>query len=194
MRLCNLLLSGLLISAISVSAAKTERKREKKPRNEKKTELAQEADLMDPRTPKMWYSNYARALEKANDQKTPRLLLLYFTCSEERKWCKKMDQDVLKDSRVKSLINKRMIPVWLDFPLKRKLPDKLKEQNQNLRDRFASGCQYPTIVIVSADEKELGKISGYVDARGFYKQLQDILPPEKGKSSEKTKSPEKAKK
>lgn len=106
----------------------------------------------------VWHTNYEKALAEAKTNK--KLVLLDFTGSDWCGWCIKLDKEVFATSEFKKWAGDRLVLVKLDFPRRTPISEKLKQQNQKLAEKH--GIQgFPTLVIVDANGKEVGKL-GYV--------------------------------
>lgn len=96
-----------------------------------------------------WRHDYAAARKEATAAGKP--LLLDFG-TESCFWCKKLDATTFRLPNVAAQLNGKFIPVKVDA-----------EQNEALT-RAAGVDSFPTLVLVSADGKIVGKHVGYADA------------------------------
>ena len=55
---------------------------------------------------------------------------------------------------------KYLVLLSADFPMRKAIPDKLREQNDQLMHQFHVE-QYPTVILLSPDGKVLGQLTGY---------------------------------
>ncbi|RKX29345.1 MAG: hypothetical protein DRP71_16390 [Verrucomicrobia bacterium] len=95
-------------------------------------------------------------LEKARTD--GRYLLLNFTGSDWCLWCHRLRDEVFVQDAFLDYAAESLILVEVDFPMKTELPEPVQVQNAQLDERFeVSG--YPTIVIVSPHNEEIGRLS-----------------------------------
>jgi len=110
-----------------------------------------------------WTTDYNAALAQAKTQK--KLVLLDFTGSDWCGYCKLLDQEVFTQSSFKDFADKNYILVTVDFPRQTPLTDDLKKQNDALGQQFKIDG-YPTLIVLDADGKELGRQVGYEPGSG----------------------------
>jgi protein disulfide-isomerase len=110
-----------------------------------------------------WTTDYKAALTQA--QQENKLVLLDFTGSDWCGYCKLLDKEVFPDTSFKDFIAKNFISVTVDFPRSTKLPDALTQQNTQLQEQFKIDG-FPTLIVVNADGKELGRMVGYNPGSG----------------------------
>lgn len=109
-----------------------------------------------------WYTNYNQAVQVAQQKKLP--ILLFFTGSDWCGWCKKMVSEIFSSPDFVQSVGHSFVFVDIDFPMNKKLPSDLAQQNNQLKDKYGvSG--YPTIVILSPDQKVITK-TGYRQGGG----------------------------
>jgi protein disulfide-isomerase len=123
----------------------------------------------DPAPAVQWTENYSEALARAKQEHKP--VLLDFTGSDWCIWCKRLHEEVLSQPPFADYARNHLILVELDFPQNKTQAEELKKQNTKLSEQF-SVTGYPTIVMVDADGKELGR-SGYMQggAKTFVREL-----------------------
>lgn len=108
-------------------------------------------DVVDP-----WTDNFETALTRAAED--GRYLLLNFTGTDWCVWCHRLRDEVFVQAPFLDYAATALVLVEVDFPRKTELPETTRIQNAALDERFdVSG--YPTIVIVSPDNKEIGRLS-----------------------------------
>jgi thioredoxin-related protein len=105
-----------------------------------------------------WTDNYAAAVAQA--KKEHKVLLLDFEGSDWCVPCQLLEKEVLSTPKFKDYADKRLVLVRVDFPAKKELPDKVKIQNLELRDKYSINM-FPTLIVLSADEAVLHQQSGY---------------------------------
>jgi thioredoxin-related protein len=110
-----------------------------------------------------WTTDYKAALVQAKAQK--KLVLLDFTGSDWCGYCKLLDKEVFTQQSFKDFADKNYIQVTVDFPQQKQLPDDVKQQNDALGNQFKIDG-YPTLIVLDADGKELGRQVGYDPGSG----------------------------
>ena len=113
----------------------------------------------------VWYDDLEVASKIA--YKTNKPIMLFFTGSDWCIWCTRLQQQVFEQEAFKTWASENVILVELDFPNKKVLPAKIKEQNQMLQKQFAVQG-YPTCwfveVVKNGDAFTLKKLgqTGYM--------------------------------
>jgi len=110
-----------------------------------------------------WTTDYNKAIAQAKAEN--KLVLLDFTGSDWCGYCKLLDQEVFTQSSFKDFADKNYILVTVDFPRQSPLTDDLKKQNDALGQQFKIDG-YPTLIVLDADGKELGRQVGYEPGSG----------------------------
>jgi protein disulfide-isomerase len=110
-----------------------------------------------------WTTDYKAALAQAKAQN--KLVLLDFTGSDWCGYCQALDKEVLTQQAFKDFADANYIQVTVDFPQRTQLPDALKQQNDALGKQF-SIQGFPTLIVLDADGKELGRQVGYDPGSG----------------------------
>ncbi len=110
-----------------------------------------------------WTTNYKAALSQAKQQN--KLVLLNFTGSDWCPACLLLDKEVFPTASFKEFVSKSFIPVTIDLPQAKKLPAALSQQNDQLQQQF-NVYEFPTLLVVSADGKERGRVLGYDPRNG----------------------------
>ena len=109
-----------------------------------------------------WYTNYNQAVQVAQQKNAP--LFLFFTGSNWCGWCKKMVSEVFASPDFVQSVGNSFVFVEIDFPTNYQLPPDIVQQNEQLKNKFGiSG--YPTVIILSPDQKVLAK-TGYRQGGG----------------------------
>lgn len=80
----------------------------------------------------------------AESQKTGKPILANFTGSDWCGWCKRLTKSVFIHKEFKDWANKNVVLLELDFPRRKKLPTRFKQQNKNLQQAFKVRG-YPTV-------------------------------------------------
>ena len=98
----------------------------------------------------------AQAKAKADNK----LVLMDFTGSDWCPPCKNLHKTVLESPEFAEYASKNLVLVELDFPRRKAQSDELKSANKALAAKY--GIEgYPTIIVLSADGKELYRKVGY---------------------------------
>lgn len=107
-----------------------------------------------------WMPSYDEALRVAKAEGRPVLVDFYTTWCE---WCERMDADTYGDTTVARFLNEHFVSAKVDA-----------EAHPDLADRH-SIMGYPTVVILSPDGREVGRIVGYLGPERFKQSLEDTL-------------------
>lgn len=103
--------------------------------------------------------NYDSALKDAKTQnKTVMVIFDQDSCS----YCDQFKQETLSNSKVQEKLNSGFVPVVVDINKDYDLASKYKVLGT------------PTVVFLDANEKEIHRIDGYVDANGFLDEIKGI--------------------
>ncbi len=91
----------------------------------------------------------------AESQKTGKPILANFTGSDWCGWCKRLTKSVFIQKEFKEWAEKNVVLLELDFPRRKQLPARFKQQNQNLQQAFKVRG-YPTVWLfdLSKDSKD----------------------------------------
>ena len=131
--------------------------------------------------------DYDAALRRAKESGKP--LFCLFTGSDWCGFCIKLAREVLAKDEFAALATNAYELVVLDFPNdENKQTDKQRRRYKRLRQKFASSCGYPTIVLVSPDEKVLYKRSGYRSSESPEKWFAEFREAAKKSAEEKKQS------
>lgn len=119
-----------------------------------------------------WLTDYNQALAKAKAEK--KLVLLDFTGSDWCPPCKNLHKNVLSTREFLDYAAKNLVLVEVDFPRQKQLPAEQRKANQALAERFNIRA-YPTIVLLNAEGRELGRTQGYSgeSAKAFISRLEN---------------------
>jgi thioredoxin-related protein len=102
-----------------------------------------------------WETDLPKALEKAKPDN--RLVMVDFTGSDWCGWCIKLNKEVFSTPEFAKYAEKSLVPVEVDFPRKKVLPDSLKQANEQLKQKYKIRG-YPTIVVLNSSGKEVGRL------------------------------------
>lgn len=123
--------------------------------------------------PGTWIENWDTAISTAKE--TGRTVLVNFTGSDWCSWCIKLSNEVFEKKEFNAYAKDNLVLLKLDFPRKIAQSVELKQQNSNLQRQF--GIQgYPTILLVNAEGKEIGR-TGYQPggAEAYVKHLGEMI-------------------
>lgn len=104
-----------------------------------------------------WTSDFEAAKKQAAAEKKD--LLIDFTGSDWCGWCIKLNKEVFAHEPFKTGTKDKFVLVELDFPQKKELDAKLKEQNEALQEKFQVQG-FPSIILCDATGKPYAK-TGY---------------------------------
>ncbi len=109
-----------------------------------------------------WESGWKQALNRAQQENKAVLVDFY---ADWCVWCRRLDTTTYRDPAVLSYVNSKLVPVKL---------------NVDARDGQALARQYgvdglPTIVILGANGKEIGRIPGYLPADRFLDAVRQVV-------------------
>lgn len=101
------------------------------------------------------------------------MVLMEFTSSDRGGWCERVRKEVLDTSEFKEYAAKNLVLVEIDFPRKKVQSTEVKDTNKALGTRYKVS-EYPTIVVLNKDGKEIGRQTGYAPggAREFISKLE----------------------
>jgi thioredoxin-related protein len=104
-----------------------------------------------------WETDFELAKQRAKDEKKD--LLVDFTGTDWCSWCIKLKKEVFDQPAFQEYAKKNLIMVELDYPRKKVLPEKLKEQNKELAEKYEIQG-YPTILLLNSKGREVAR-TGY---------------------------------
>lgn len=130
------------------------------------------AALLAPAFALEWMDDFAAAKSKA--QAESKLVLMDFTGSDWCGWCIKLRKEVLDKPAFETYAKDKFVLMEVDCPRKKKLSDKLLQQNQQLCEQYhISG--YPTLLVVNAEGDVVGGFSGYKKQEGLQESLDKAI-------------------
>jgi thioredoxin-related protein len=94
-----------------------------------------------------------------------KLVLLHFTGSDWCPYCQDLDKEVLSQHSFQTFSVNNFVMVTLDFPHDIPLPDDVKQENQSLAQKYNVN-EFPTLLVVDTDGREVGRNSGYNPGSG----------------------------
>ena len=119
-----------------------------------------------------WGDDYEKAMVQAKAEK--KNVLLDFTGSDWCGWCIRLNDEVFSKAEFKKYAKDNLVLVEVDFPQGKRLPKKVKEQNDKLqKDHGVRG--FPTIVVLDPEGKKLGQL-GYMEGgpKNFIAKLDEL--------------------
>lgn len=109
-----------------------------------------------------WLEDYEEAVKLATKENKP--ILADFTGSDWCGWCIKLKKEVFQTAEFKKWAKEKVVLLEVDFPKKKKLSQKIQEQNKALQAQYKIRG-FPTIIFIKVNENqevsELGR-TGYV--------------------------------
>ena len=122
---------------------------------------------------KSWFTDYRQALARAKAEKLPVVAL--FTGADWCPACRQLEAEVLRNPEWKKSVDGKAVLLFLNFPdRKASWPEKLLEQNEKLKDYYKVEG-FPTALVLNADGKAVGRISGYMPGNYWPGNLSRIL-------------------
>lgn len=138
----------------------------------RKEEAADKADAANEEEKIHWLTNIEEAKKQALAEN--KQLLLFFTGSDWCGFCIRLEEAVLSTPEFREKLEQNYVPVVLDFPNKKELPEDVKEQNKEMKELLkVSG--FPTVFIVSPELLPHGRMVGFGGAKSFWESFNDAL-------------------
>jgi len=107
-----------------------------------------------------WLYDYDQALARAGDENKPILVDFYRDwCG----WCKKLDAETYGNETVAAFLNESFICLKVDA-----------EEHVDLAEEY-DVVGYPTILFLSPDGEEIGRIAGYKPPDKFLQDAENLL-------------------
>lgn len=108
-----------------------------------------------------WEKDMSIALERAQSEGKPVLVNFY---AEWCVWCKRLESTTLRDAKVASVLDQKVVPLSLD----------VDAWGKELSNEYEVH-ELPTIVVLDAEGKELGRIPGYMPPESFLERVEGLL-------------------
>ena len=105
-----------------------------------------------------WMTDFEQVKARARAENKP--ILLVFSGSDWCGWCIKLDREVFSTDEFKKWAADNIVCMIADFPAVKKIEDKLKQQNEQLRDSY-NVAGYPTVLLLKDDGTVIAR-SGYL--------------------------------
>lgn len=120
-----------------------------------------------------WETDFELAKKRAKEEN--KSILIDFTGSDWCGWCIKLNKEVFSTPEFQEYAAKKLIMVELDFPKKKELPAKLKEQNDKLQEEYKIEG-FPTVILLNSRGKEVAR-TGYQDGgpAKYIEHLKELL-------------------
>lgn len=123
-------------------------------------------------------SKWLTDLEKAKElaRRENKAVLLDFTGSDWCPPCIQLKRQVFSKPHFQEYADEKLVLVEIDFPLRKELPKEQVAANQKLQNQFKVES-YPTIILLDASGKELGRMEGYAGdtSASFIKKVEGML-------------------
>jgi len=119
-----------------------------------------------------WLTSYPKALAEA--KATKKVVLADFTGSDWCGYCIRLKKQVLDTPEFQDFAKDKLVLLELDYPRHKDQPADEKQQNADLSQKF-NVHGFPTVIILDADGKDLGRIVGFGGKDGWMSQLKGIL-------------------
>lgn len=124
----------------------------------------------------VWLTDYKQAVAKAKAEN--KLILMDFSGSDWCSNCIRLEKSVFQTEAFKNYAKEKFILLNVDFPMKakNKLSKELTAQNTELAKKYNNEGQFPTVIILTSDEKVIAK-TGYVEggAEVYIEHLNGLL-------------------
>jgi thioredoxin-related protein len=102
-----------------------------------------------------WTTDLDAALDRAAKENLTVLAL--FTGSDWCPYCEKLDRGLVRTGEFSDFVGTGIIPVFIDFPKKKILPEEQARKNREWKKRYAVEG-YPTMLLIGNDGKILGTV------------------------------------
>lgn len=107
-----------------------------------------------------WQNDYEQALATAKAGN--KCVLLDFTGSDWCGPCIQMNKAVFSKPAFVNYAEKNLILIEVDYPQRKKLPEKVTKQNERLMHQYGiDNSGFPTVILLNPDGKILGQLEGY---------------------------------
>lgn len=108
-----------------------------------------------------WEKDFRTALERAQAEGKPVLVNFY---ADWCVWCKRLESTTFRDAKVATVLQNRVVPLSLD----------VDGSGRELSNEYrVDGL--PTIVVLDAGGREIGRIPGYMSPESFLATVEGLL-------------------
>jgi thioredoxin-related protein len=130
----------------------------------------------------IWTEDFDAA--KATAKAENKFMLLDFTGSDWCGWCIKLDKEVFSKNEFKKYARGKLVCVVLDYPVKKKPPKQIQQQNEELKRHFGIRG-YPTIIMLDPNGEKIGQ-TGYKEGGpdAYIQHLEAMIAPHAAKFGE----------
>ncbi len=120
-----------------------------------------------------WEDDFAKAVERAASEN--KYVLVDFSGSDWCGWCIKLDEEVFSKPAFKNYAKENLVLVLLDFPRRKELPKKTREQNEALLKKY-NVRGFPTVLILNPKGEEVAR-TGYKPggAEAYVEHLKKLI-------------------
>lgn len=125
-----------------------------------------------PSSDPTWTESYGGALAQAKSQN--KLVLADFTGSDWCHYCVQLRREVLNKPDFINWAASHVVLLEVDYPRLKRQTDDIKAQNERLKDQFNIDG-YPTVLVLNAEGKEVGRVVGYDGEKEWAEELQKIV-------------------
>ncbi len=124
----------------------------------------------------VWLTNYEEAL--ALSKKENKSILMSFSGSDWCANCMRLEKVVFSSEAFKKYATENFVLLNLDYPAKKKnrLSPEMTKQNDELAEKYNKTGTFPTVLILSSEEKVLGT-TGYkkISAEAYVSHLKSLV-------------------
>lgn len=122
----------------------------------------------------VWHTNLAAA--QAEAKKTNRAILVLGTGSDWCGFCIRLEKNVLTNKEFQKFAKENLVLVYADSPSKKTQTPEVAKNSKDVLKKF-SVRGFPTVILLAADGKELGRKSGYggQSAKQYVKELKGLM-------------------
>lgn len=124
----------------------------------------------------VWYTDASQALAKAKETKLP--ILLVISGSDWCPPCMALEKNVLGNKKFQKFAEGKLILLQADFPRRKKQSEAVAKQAKAIKAKYAPNDGFPTVMVISPDDKVLGKQVGYssqMDAEKYINLLKGLM-------------------
>ncbi|MBQ7209210.1 MAG: thioredoxin family protein [Lentisphaeria bacterium] len=120
-----------------------------------------------------WHIRMDTALRAA--QRENKKIFILSTGSDWCGWCKKLYGDLLAKPEFTDFARENLILVYLDFPMRKPMPEYQKLYNKEVARAMRISGGYPSAFIFDGEGRRLGAVSGYKAPEKYMQILRNIV-------------------